>query len=89
MKTTPIIIFRLAAALLSSCSSFQTAQVADYNRDGLVSDAEYRQYSKQKSVEASNVQVERMKRENAADTVNDVRGTLDNIHGIRNAFRAF
>ncbi len=79
----------VAAAALSNCASFQTAQVADYNRDGLVSDAEYRQYQKQKSVEASNVQVESMKRENAVDTVRDANETLWNVHGIRNAVRAF
>ena len=79
----------ITATALCSCASFQTAQVADYNRDGLVSDAEYRQYQKQKSVEASNVQVESMKRENAVDTVRDANETLWNVHGIRNAVRAF
>jgi hypothetical protein len=88
MKTKYTMIV-VAAAALSSCASFQTAQVADYNRDGLVSDAEYRQYQKQKSVEASNVQVESMKRENAVDTVRDANETLWNVHGIRNAVRAF
>ncbi len=74
-------------ASLSGCASFQTATVADYNHDGVVSDAEYRQYQKQKSVEASNVEVERAKRENARDTVRDVNDTIWNAHGIRNGLR--
>ncbi|MEK0451963.1 MAG: hypothetical protein RL088_4231 [Verrucomicrobiota bacterium] len=89
MNKNLIILSAIAAAGFSGCASFQTAAVADYNRDGVVSDAEYRQYQKQKSVEASNVSVERMKRENAVDTVRDVNDTLWNVHGIRNAIRAF
>jgi hypothetical protein len=89
MKKHLIILSAMAVTGFSGCASFQTATVADYNRDGVVSDAEYRQYQKQKSVEASNVSVERMKRENAVDTVRDVNDTLWNVHGIRNAVRAF
>jgi hypothetical protein len=89
MKTKYITIIGLAA-LFSSCASFQNAQQAsDYNCDGVVSDAEYRQFNKQKSVEAGNVQVERMKRENAVDTVRDANDALWNVHGVRNAIRAF
>lgn len=87
MKTTHLITTAAACTLLASCASFQSAQVADYNRDGVVSDAEYRQYQKQKSVEASNVQVERMKRENAADTVHDVNRAMWDARGVRNAIR--
>lgn len=86
MKKTILIAFT-AIASLSGCASFQSAAVADYNHDGVVSDAEYRQYQKQKSVEASNVEVERAKRENARDTVRDVNDTVWNLHGIRDGLR--
>jgi hypothetical protein len=89
MKNNLIILSAIAVTGFSGCASVQTAAVADYNRDGIISDAEHRQYQKQKSVEASNVTVERMKRENAVDTVRDVNSTLWNVHGIRNAVRAF
>ena len=89
MKKHLIILSAIAVTGFSGCASVQTASVADYNRDGVISDAEHRQYQKQKSVEASNVTVERMKRENAVDTVRDVNSTLWNVHGIRNAVRAF
>ena len=89
MKLHTILLIATAAAF-SSCASFQSAnQAADYNRDGYVSDAEAYQFQKQKSVEASNVQVERMKRENAVDTVHDVNYGIQSLHGIRNGLRAF
>jgi uncharacterized protein YceK len=78
----PTLLALAAIVSLSGCASFQSAAVADYNHDGVVSDAEYRQYQKQKSVEASNVDVERAKRENARDTVRDVNDTIWNLHGI-------
>ncbi len=89
MKKATILALAAFATIMSGCASFQTAQVADYNHDGVVSDAEYRQYQKQKSVEASNVEVERAKRENARDTVRDVNDTIWNLHGIRNGIRSF
>ena len=65
------------AGFLSNCASMQSAnQVADYNRDGLVSDAEYKQYMKQKNVEDRNVYSESTKRRNAVNTVRDVRDTV-------------
>jgi hypothetical protein len=82
-----LLIAITCAAGFSGCASLQTAQVADYNGDGVVSDGEYRQYQKQKSVESSNVAVERQKRENARDTVRDVNDVMWNAHGIRNAVR--
>ncbi len=87
---TPYILAIAFTSVLASCASMQTAQqVSDYNGDGVISDSEYRQFQKGKSVEASNVTVERMKRENARDTVGDVNETLWNVHGIRNSLRAF
>lgn len=65
------------ASLFTNCASLQSAnQVADYNRDGLVSDAEYKQYMKQKNVEDRNVYSESTKRRNATNTVRDVRDTV-------------
>lgn len=57
------------------CASMQNASVADYNRDGVISDAEYRQYNKQKNIERQNVYTERAKRDNAVDVVRDARNT--------------
>ena len=65
------------ASLLTNCASTQSAnQVADYNRDGLVSDAEYKQYMKQKNIEDRNVYSESTKRRNVTNTVRDVRYTV-------------
>jgi hypothetical protein len=42
----------LSLALLSSCATPYTAQqLADYDGDGAVSDAEYKQYMKQRNIE--------------------------------------
>ncbi len=82
-----LLLALLGAASLTGCASFQTAQVADYNGDGVISDAEYRQYQKQKSVESSNVQVERAKRENARDTLRDVNDAVWTAHSVRNGLR--
>jgi hypothetical protein len=54
---------------LASCSSFQNASVADYNGDGIISDAEARQYEKQKNVEMANVLTENAKVQHAGSTV--------------------
>jgi hypothetical protein len=89
MKKTCLLLLSLTSLFLTSCATFQTASVADYNGDGVISDAEYKQYQKQKSVEAANVEVETMKRRNAVNTVGDANETLWNIHGIRNSIRAF
>lgn len=85
-----ILIPIITAAAFTSCASFQNAnQAADYNHDGYVSDAESYQFHKQKNVENANVNSERMKRENAVDTVHDLNYGVQSLHGIRNGLRAF
>jgi hypothetical protein len=79
----------LASLTLTQCASVQNSSVADYNRDGLVSDAEFKQYEKSQVVQRSNVATERAKRENAVDTVWDASSAIQGIHGIRNGLRAF
>lgn len=65
------------ASLFTNCASVQSAdQVADYNRDGLVSDAEYKQYMKQKNIEDRNVYSESTKRRNVTNSVRDVTDTV-------------
>lgn len=67
------------AMMLSNCASFQSAnQVADYNGDGVVSNAEYVQFNKQKNVEDRNVYSESVKRRNVVNTVGDVNDTIWN-----------
>lgn len=73
--------------LLSSCASFQGPGVADFNRDGVISDAEYNAYYANKSIENMNVNTERNKRMNAAGTIRDTRNTLWDVRSIRNTIR--
>jgi hypothetical protein len=75
--------------LLANCASMQNASVADYNGDGLVSDAERNQYYKQQGVQRENVYTESVKRRNAVNTTRDVRQGLGNVLGARNLLRAF
>jgi hypothetical protein len=79
----------VATLSLTQCASFQNSSVADYNRDGLVSDAEFKQYEKSQVVQRSNVATERAKRENAVDTVWDASSAIQGVHSIRNGLRAF
>jgi len=78
-----------ASALLTQCASFQNSTVADYNHDGLVSDAEFKQYEKQQVVQRSNVATERAKRDNAVDTIWDTSSGIQGVHSILNGIRAF
>lgn len=75
--------------LLANCASTQNASVADYNGDGLISDAERNQYYKQQGVQRENVYTESVKRRNAVNTTRDVRDGLGNVLGARNILRAF
>ena len=77
-------------ALLSSCASFQNAQaVSDYDGDGIISDAEYKQFHMQKNVEDRNVYSERAKRANVRDTFRDVRDITGNARSIKNILNNF
>ena len=71
---------------LVSCSSFQNASVADYNGDGVVSDAESKQYHKQASVQERNVYTESVKRRNAVNTTGDALEGVRNISRLRGIF---
>ena len=71
---------------LSNCATMKNASVADYNGDGVISDAESKQYHKQASIQERNVYTESAKRRNAVDTTSDVRRGLGNISSARNIF---
>lgn len=74
--------FLAIAVLLPSCATFDDGRVADYNHDGVVSDAEYKQYNKQASVQATNVEVETMKRRNAVNTLGDVNESIWTVRSM-------
>ena len=83
------IILALPIVTLVSCASVQNASVADYNGDGVISDAESKQYHKQAGIQERNVYTESVKRRNAVNTTGDVREGLGNVLGTRNILRAF
>lgn len=83
------LLLSIPALAFASCASMQNASVADYNGDGLVSDAEAKQYHKQAGVQERNVYTESVKRRNAVNTSRDVRDTLWNARSIQNTIRSF
>ncbi len=90
MKKNLLILPAIAALSLSSCASMQSAnQVADYNGDGVISNAEYAQFQKQKNIEDRNVYSESVKRTNAVNTVRDVRDATGAASSTVNIFRNF
>ncbi|MDP0490607.1 MAG: hypothetical protein Q7Q71_06120 [Verrucomicrobiota bacterium JB023] len=89
MKNTRYLLALACLFTLANCASTQTAAVADYNGDGLISDAETKQYYKQQNVQRENVYTESVKRRNAVNTTRDVREGLGNVLGARNILRAF
>ena len=86
MKTLLLVLPALAFA---SCASMQTAGVADFNGDGVISDAESKQYHKQASVQERNVYTESTKRRNVVNTMGDVNEGLYNAHLTRALIRAW
>ena len=76
-----------AALLLSNCASTQNASVADYNGDGVISQAEAAQYHRQKDIEDRNVYTESNKRRNATNTVRDVNDAAWHARSIKNTFK--
>ena len=86
MKTLLLVIPALAFA---SCASMQTAGVADFNRDGVISDAESKQYHKQAAVQERNVYTESTKRRNVVNTMGDINEGLYNAHLTRALIRAW
>lgn len=63
-------------------------QVADYDGDGLISDAEQKQFNKQAQVQERNVYTQGVKRRDVANTVRDandiVWGSRSIVRGIEN-----
>ncbi len=85
-----LLVGTAAAAGLSSCASFANAnQLADYNRDGVITNAEYAQYQKSRNVEDRAVYSETIKRENMVNTVRDVRDAAGAASSTVNIFRNF
>jgi len=78
------------AALLAGCAATMSAQqAADYNGDGVVSDAEFKQFNKQASVQERNVYTESVKRRGAVNTVHDVNESVWTARSILSGIRSF
>jgi hypothetical protein len=82
-------IFSLAVALTGCAASMSSQQAADYNGDGLISDAELKQFNKQAAVQERNVYTESVKRRGAVNTVRDVNETVWSARSILAAIRSF
>jgi hypothetical protein len=76
----------VAALATAGCASVQDASVADYNQDGVIQDAEYRQHAIRQDVQQSNVTTERMKVRHGTQTVNDVSGTVRDVTSLLRSF---
>ena len=83
------LLLTLPAVVLVSCSSFQNASVADYNGDGVISNAEYTQFQKQKDIEDRNVYSESVKRRNVTNTVRDTSDTLFQARRAQSLIKSF
>lgn len=83
------LLLALPALAFASCASMQTAGVADFNQDGVISDAESKQYHKQAAVQERNVYTESTKRRNAVNTMGDFNEALMNVHLTRGLIRAW
>jgi ribosomal protein S5 len=81
------LLLTLPILALASCASMQNASVSDYDGDGVISDAESRQYHKQAGVQERNVYTESVKRRNAVNTTGDALEGVQNISRLRNTFR--
>ncbi|MBV5273791.1 MAG: hypothetical protein JZU52_09140 [Lamprocystis purpurea] len=79
-----------AALALTGCAATMNAQqVSDYNGDGVVSDAEFKQFNKQAAVQERNVHTETVKRRGAVNTVHDVNETVWTARSILSGLRSF
>jgi hypothetical protein len=75
---------------LAGCAATMNAQqAADYNGDGVISDAEFKQFNKQASVQERNVYTESTKRRGAVNTVHDVNETVWTARSILSGIRSF
>jgi hypothetical protein len=79
-----------ATLALTGCTATMNAQqVSDYDGDGVVSDAEYKQFNKQAAVQERNVHTESVKRRGAVNTVSDVNETVWTARSILSGLRSF
>ncbi len=69
--------------------TFRTPELSDYDGDGYVSDAEYKQYMKQRNVEDRAVYSESVKRRNISNTVQDANRTVWGARSILSGIRSF
>jgi uncharacterized protein YceK len=80
----------MMSALIGGCASTMSArQAADYNGDGAISDAEYKQFNKQAAVQERNVYTESVKRRGAVNTVHDVNESVWTVRSILSGIRSF
>lgn len=85
-----LLLLVIPVASLSSCSSFSNAQqLADYDRDGVVSAAENAQFQRQKNVEDRAVYSESTKRRNVTNTVRDAADTVQGARRLQNLIKGF
>ena len=88
MKT--LVLLLPIAVLTASCTTPYTArQLSDYDGDGYVSDAEYKQFMKQRNVEDRAVYSESVKRRNVANTVQDANRTVWGARSLLEGIRSF
>ena len=85
MKT--VLILGGLSLALASCASTQNASVADYNGDGVISNAEYSQYNKRADIQDRNVYTESNKRRNTVNSVRDVRDSVGAVRDVRSILR--
>jgi hypothetical protein len=88
MKSS-VVLIPMAALLAGCAATMSPQQAADYNGDGVISDAELKQFNKQASVQERNVYTESVKRRGAVNTVHDVNETIWTARSILSAIQSF
>jgi hypothetical protein len=83
------VLFPAALALTGCAATMNAQQASDYDGDGVVSDAEYKQFHKQADVQERNVYTESVKRRGAVNTVHDVNETVWTARSILSGIRSF
>ena len=85
--TSGLLVFTL---VLTGCAATMTPQqAADYNGDGAISDAEYKQFQKQAAVQERNTYTESVKRRGAVNTVHDVNEVIWTARSLLYGIRSF
>jgi hypothetical protein len=88
MKAHTVLV-ALAFALSGCAATMNAQQTSDYDGDGAVSDAEYKQFNKQAAVQERNVYTESVKRRGAVNTVHDVNEVIWTARSILGGIRSF